>query len=490
MAHTRRSNERDTPTRGIRSAALFLSILTACASGDGSAKDPVNPLARRRADGSMEVFGGRVIPALPRLLGVRQQYELRFKWLEDKHRQLLPMMRKHGIAMWIVTNHEFHPDPVTAYVAPDQSYTDAFLVHVFVDAGNEGLKRFSSWRRPKLDYARLFEPLPVPRDERGQQDAAAGLRILYQRYQPRTIGLDFRSERGQESGLTHDDYERLVRLLGPDGEKRFVPARDLIEDYFDTRLPDELEYYRALVLATDIIAQRALSNEVITPGVTKAADVKWFFDEQIASLGVGGKPWFEIHTAVQRFDAATGKAIPYAHPAPDTLTFQRGDVIHLDCGFDYLGFASDWQKVAYILRDGETDASAGMKLALANANRIHQLFRSEPRAGMTGWEAAGAIVRKLAGAPFVPSLYSHPIGYQGHALGSSIDARNGVPGPRPARESRLRPGNWRSVEFSAKTALPEWNGDSLLIPMEDDAFLTDHGYEYFRPYQTSWYLIR
>ena len=84
-------------------------------------------------------------------------------------------MRKHGIGMWIVTNHEFHSDAVTAYIAPDQSYTDAFLVHVFVDAGEDGLKRFSSWRRPKMDYARLFEALPVPRNERGAQDVLAGL---------------------------------------------------------------------------------------------------------------------------------------------------------------------------------------------------------------------------------------------------------------------------------------------------------------------------
>ena len=120
-----------------------------------------------------------------------------------------------------------------------------------------------------------------------------------------------------------------------------MSAHELIEDYFDTRLPEELEPYRQLVLATDIIAQRALSNEVVTPGVTRAIDIKWFFDQQIASLGVGGKPWFEIHTAVQRFDPATGKAIPYLHPAPDTLTFQRGDIIHLDCGFDYLGVVID-----------------------------------------------------------------------------------------------------------------------------------------------------
>ena len=58
------------------------------------------------------------------------------------------------------------------------------------------------------------------------------------------------------------------------------------------------------------------------------------------------------------------------------------------------------------------------------------------------------------------------------------------------RDTRLRLGSYRSVEFSAKTALEEWNGDSLVVPMEDDAFLTEQGYEYFRPYQTEWYLIR
>ena len=50
----------------------------------------------------------------------------------------------------------------------------------------------------------------------------------------------------------------------------------------------------------------------------------------------------------------------------------------------------------------------------------------------------------------------------------------------------LRPGAHRSIEFSARTAVPEWNGETVLIPMEDDAYLTEKGYVYFRPYQTEW----
>ncbi len=74
-------------------------------------------------------------------------------------------------------------------------------------------------------------------------------------------------------------------------------------------------------------------------------------------------------------------------------------------------------------------------------------------------------------------------------LGAGLNARNTILANYEC-DTRLRSGSYRSVECSAKTALAEWNGDSLLIPMEDDAFLTERGYEYFRPYQTEWYLIR
>jgi Xaa-Pro aminopeptidase len=229
---------------------------------------------------------------------------------------------------------------------------------------------------------------------------------------------------------------------------------------------------------------------VITPGVTRAKEIKWFFEETIAELGVGGVPWFEIHVAVQRYDPETGSMIPYVHPAPDDLVFQRGDIIHLDCGFDYLGFASDWQKVAYILREGESEVPEGLRAALANANVVHEAFASAPRPGMTGWEATLAIASKLEGVDFLPSLYSHPIGFHGHALGPSINARNMDLSSPPERDSHLRDGSYRSIEFSATTRVPEYNGGEVRIPMEDDAYLTRDGYVYFRPYQTEWYVIR
>jgi len=38
--------------------------------------------------------------------------------------------------------------------------------------------------------------------------------------------------------------------------------------------------------------------------------------------------------------------------------------------------------------------------------------------------------------------------------------------------------------------VPEWNNQLVFVMAEDDAFMTDKGYEFFRPRQTEFYLIR
>jgi len=166
------------------------------------------------------------------------------------------------------------PDPVAQYVAPPLRYTRRRDVMVFVDAGEEGLAAYSDYWRPTQDYRRFFQPLPAARNARGIQDTRAGLGALMERYDPATIGLNIGGSRGHDSGLTHDSYLFLADALGPDAQSRFVSAAGLIEDVFDTRLPEELEHYRQLVLATDVIAQTAFSNVVITPGETRVADIK------------------------------------------------------------------------------------------------------------------------------------------------------------------------------------------------------------------------
>jgi Xaa-Pro dipeptidase len=73
-------------------------------------------------------------------------------------------------------------------------------------------------------------------------------------------------------------------------------------------------------------------------------------------------------------------------------------------------------------------------------------------------------------------IYSHPIGNQGHGLGARIDFRAGQRQDIGATQaSRLRKGGYMSIELNTATPVPEWEGQPVLVMMEDDAYLTDEG---------------
>ena len=47
-----------------------------------------------------------------------------------------------------------------------------------------------------------------------------------------------------------------------------------------------------------------------------------------------------------------------------------------------------------------------------------------------------------------------------------------------------------SIELNTSTVVPEWGGQKVTIMAEDDAVMTPNGYEFIRPRQTEFYLIR
>ena len=433
---------------------------------------------------TLPVFGQRdeVTEHLPKLLPVREQLERRERWLKIRlDKMLLPMMRRHKIDMWIVTNEEFHPDPVVPYIAPPIPYQGRRDFFIFYDRGNERLERLAVVRYPEEALKSFFEVVNPP----GRETAAALRKILEER-KPKAIALNMGGTRGATGGLTYDAYKFLSDTLGPEYSARFVPAAPLIVEYMDTRLPEELEHYRTAVQVTDILTRRALSNEVITPGKTTAGDVRWWFLQQVNKLGLD--VWFNPDIRVQRRNRETGKTQQFLSVADESVVLERGDVIHIDCGINYMGLSTDWQKMAYILMPGERDAPEGLKRAMGNTNRLQDALLKHIKAGAYGHEVYDATMADMKRAGIEAMIYSHSVGNQGHALGASIDFRR--PAAGAAAEPAFREGSYTSIELNTSTPVAEWNGQKVTIMMEDDAYLTPQGMQWFRPRQTRFYLIR
>jgi Xaa-Pro dipeptidase len=419
---------------------------------------------------------------LPKLLPVREQQMLRESWLKKRlDTMLLPMMRQQKIDMWIVVNEEFHADPVTEYIAPPLPYDGRREFFIFADRGGDKLDRIALVRYGE-EHLKLFFDVQIPP---GRELADTLRRIVTER-NPKTIALNMGGTRGATNGITHDAYKFMAETLGQDYASRFVSAAPLIVEYMDTRLPEELEHYRTAVAVTDILTRRAFSNEVITPGKTTVGDVRFWFLQQVNNLGLG--VWFQPDLRVQRRSQETGKTLQFLDVAAESTVIQRGDVIHIDCGVNYLGLSTDWQKMGYVLREGEKDVPEGLKKALTNTNRLQDAMFAHIKPGAKGFEVYDATMADMKTAGIEAMIYSHSVGNQGHALGASVDFRRPTTGP--SLEPPFREGSYTSIELNTTTPVAEWDGQKVTIMMEDDAYLTKEGMKFFRPRQTAFYVIR
>ena len=407
-----------------------------------------------------------------------QQIAIREGWLVQRQGLILDMMRRHHIEMWIVVNEEFHDDPLTQYIAPPRPYTGNRDIFLFIDTGTS-LRKIAITGYAEDNLKRFFEAEDDPKP------ADQVLPKLYAQYHPQHIGLSIGARRGVQRSLTHDSYLFLAKTLGPDAESHFVPAADLIEEYLDTRIPDEFATYKSLVELTDQLTKRAFSNEVITPGKTTIGDVRrWLYDQ----MGYNDvTTWFQPDMRLQRKGRTPSTSRGFLAVEPESTVILPGDVIHLDFGITCMGLNTDWQKEAYLLLPGETDVPAGLKHAMANTNALQESLMTRSRPGRLAGDVYNDILADMKQAGIEAKVYSHPIGEQGHGLGAGLDYRAAQ--ASAAEGKHMRKGSYISIELNSATPVAEWDNQKVFIMEEDDAYLTDDGFKTFLPRQTSFYLI-
>ena len=446
----------------MRSALAPLLVVVLCSCAHTAAPSPTPPLDRT---------------ALP---SWTEQICIREDWLTRRHALLLEMMRRHGVAMWIVVNEEFHDDPLTQVVAPPRPYAGNRDIFVFVDAGAAGLKRHAVTGFWEESLSRYFE---ADRDPKPWDQA---MKALYEKYRPKTIALSIDGKRGVTRSLTRSSYDLLAEAMGPEAKARFVPAAELIEEYSDTRLPEEAPVYATMVKLTETLARRALSSEVIKPGTTRVGDVRRWLYDQAWDLGVS--LWFQPDLRVQRKGMAPEMSRGFLAISDEAVVIQRGDVVHLDFGFTFVGLNTDFQRMAYVLREGEDAAPAGLEAALANTNALQNvMMREEARPGRPSAEVYDGTMAKMKARGINAQIYSHPLGFQGHALGPNIDMRAAA---RKEPSRPLRDGSYLSIELNTRTAVPEWGGQEVFMMEEDPAALKKDGYHFFAEQQQRLFLVR
>jgi Xaa-Pro aminopeptidase len=411
---------------------------------------------------------------------LREQAEIQQRWLKARLDRVLPaLMRRHKIKMWLVICREYNEDPVFfSLVSPTVFAARRRTIYVFHDRGDvKGLERLAIGGGSNGGLYTVYrDPVVENREIYGEGQWALLKKLVAER-NPQNIAVNISGTHAFSDGLSAGEREKLEASLGPEYTKRIVRADNLPLEYIEVRLPEMLPVYRQMMEIAHNLIARAFSNEVITPGKTTNQDVVWWLRQQVNEHGLG--TWFQPSVRVQRA-ARTGVNLLSENEA---IVIERGDVLHVDFGITAMRLNTDTQHMGYVLREGEKDAPAGIKRALANTNRLQDLLMERMRVGKTGNDVLADTLAAMKASGINGSIYSHPIGEHGHGAGPLIglwDRQQNVPG---RGDVQLLSDTWFSIELSATTPVPEWNGQGLWVGQEEDAWIDEQG-------RISWVLRR
>lgn len=418
------------------------------------------------------------------ILPLRDRAALEDSLLQERLEKLLPsLMRRQGMDMWVLIAREYNEDPVVRTMLP-ATWLSARrrTILLFHDRGaGKGVEKLAVAR---YDIGNLVKGAWSPEQEPNQWKRLA--QLITER-NPKKIGLNFSPLFAHADGLTKAEYDSLMHYLSAPQQKAVVSAEQLAVDWLQTRTEQELVLYEQISKIGHDIISEGFSEKVVKPGITTTEDVVWWFRERIAALKL--QAWFHPTVDVQRANPGAGDSQRSFAQRPSEDVIQPGDLLHVDLGITYLGLNTDVQRLAYVLKPGETDAPAYLKKALATGNRLQDILTSHMKPGITGNDALRETLAQAKKEKINASIYSHPIGYHGHGAGPAIgmwDMQQSVPG---TGDYPLHLNTAYAIELNAKVTLPAWNNKEIRVMLEEQAVLTPTGMHYIDGRQTALLLI-
>ena len=425
---------------------------------------------------------GRWVDGPGAVLRQRQRVEPVNRALEERLTELLPrLMREVGLDMWVVINREYAEDPVYLTLVPDPVFAARrTTMLVFHDRGDgAGIDRLTVSRYP---LGELYEAVW----EGGDLDEQwARLAEVIAERNPQRIGINVSRHWPVADGLTASLRDRLEESIGTDLALKLVSAEDLAIRWLETRSALEQESYPHIVALARGVISEAFSNQVITPGVTTTEDVGWYIRQRFADLDL--PVWFMPDVDVQRQGTECEEGAPFC--GETNVVIQRGDLLHTDVGICYLRLCTDTQEMGYVLRRGETDVPAELRSALEQGNRWQDLLTDEFEEGRTGNEILAAARAAAEQAGITVSIYSHAIGFFGHAPGPTIGMWDNQ-GETPVR------GDWKlyadtayAIEGNSMVQFSEWGDQWLQIKLEQSALFDGEKVHFLAGRQTRWHLV-
>jgi Xaa-Pro aminopeptidase len=386
---------------------------------------------------------------------------------ERVSRFLLQAMRRANVDSWLVLTREGTVDPVAFDVAADKAVGRAACF--FVDRGEkmESVAVVASYDTDAFEKSGLYTRV-VPY---GKEGAGPALKAEIEKYNPRAIAVNQSVYEPLADGLTAGNLQWLRETLGPDYAKRLVSAEALLVSFRSRKGAAEIARMRDAVQKTEKILAEALSPAVIVPGKTTEKDVADFIARRRKEMGLGPS-WEEDQ------DPNVMSGLARGHSAASDAVILPGSVVRIDGGADEYGYKTDIQRLAYVLRPGETAPPEEVAKAFATVKAANRAAAAALKPGATGTEVDNAARRVIteAGYEEFPHATGHPIGFYTHDIGPMLAPawpdRYGKLGSYTIERDQTF-----AIEPALETELPWMMGGKVGFGLEEDYVVTEKGSE-------------
>ncbi|MEM8547533.1 MAG: M24 family metallopeptidase, partial [Pseudomonadota bacterium] len=425
-------------------------------------------------DQGREVIGPRAV------LDYRDRPAVENQHLQERLDTLLPaLMTETDIDLWLVLNREYAEDPIYFSLVPQPTFAARRTTMLVFHRTETGVERLTVNRYPLgAPYESAWEGSDIE-----AQWVALGELIASR--DPARIGINVSRDWPVADGLTEALHQRLLEVLPAGYADRLVSAEALVVRWAETRTRNEMETYAHTVsLARSVIAE-AFSSRVITPGVTSTDDVAWYLRQRFVDLGLPA--WFMPYVNTQRPGQTCDSDTPFCG---ESGIIQAGDVIHTDVGICYLRLCTDTQEMGYVPKLGEEGVPQGLIDAMVVGNRWQDLLTDEFVVGRTGNEILAATRAACASNGIDCSVYTHPIGFFGHAPGPTIGMWDDQGGTPVRGDWKLHANTCYAIEGNIKTPMPAWGEQQVQIKLEQSACFDGERVLYLAGRQTTWHVVR
>lgn len=303
------------------------------------------------------------------------------------------------------------------------------------------------------------------------------LRETIARLNPDQIAVNTSKNNVHADGLTHAMYERLCEYLAdtPYAE-RLVSAESVISALRGRKTLTEQAHIRKAIEITDEIYNKIF--DFIRVGMTEI-EIGEYMQSLAREYGVGLAWPAENCPAVN-----SGPNSPVGHNGPTDIRVERGHLIHFDFGVRYEEYCSDIQRVAYVLRDGETQAPIEVQRGFLTIRTAIERSRAAMKAGVTG-NSIDVISREIvtdSGYPEYPYALGHQLGRVAHDGGALLGPLWEKYGDSP--NQKLEVGQIFTIEPGL--AVPNYG----YMGLEEDVVITEAGAEYFTEPQKEIVLLK